>query len=288
MVYELNDVSVRLNGEEILQSVSCTLQEGKWISMIGHTGAGKSTFAKVMKGLIPFYRGEYTHNRQPLPRDGKGNMKVVPQIGYVFQYPEHQIFETTVYKELAFAPTMKGESPGKVEEAIKTVMGQLGLSAELLQEKPFQLSGGLKRLVAIASVLITEPELLILDEPTAGLDPINRTALLKQLKAWQREKNRTVLLISHQLDEVAEYSDEVMIFKRGRLLVHMEANELFLKHGEIVEQAGLPLPEPIQLLSLIERLSGRTLEPASCKEEDIMEQIRSVWQARERGLHNEG
>lgn len=237
MAYELNDVCVRINGEEILQSVSCTLQEGKWISIIGHTGAGKSTFAKVIKGLIPFYRGDYTHNRQPLPRDGKGNLKVVPQIGYVFQYPEHKIFETTVYNELAFAPKMKEESPEKLEEAIQMVMEQMKLSAELLHEKPFQLSGGLKRLVATASVLIAEPELLILDEPTAGLDPISRTSLLKQLKAWQGDKNRTVLFISHQLEDVAEYSDEVMIFKRGRLLVHLDVNELFLKNIAFMEQA---------------------------------------------------
>lgn len=286
MVYELNDVSVKLNGEEILQSVSCTLQEGKWISVIGHTGAGKSTFAKVVKGLIPFYTGEYTHDRQPLPRDSKGNMKAVPQIGYVFQYPEQQLFATTVYKELAFGLTMKGESPGKVEAAVKTVMQQLGLSADILQEKPFQLSGGLKRLVAIASVLITEPELLILDEPTAGLDSVHRTTLLRQLKAWQREKNRTVLLISHQLEEVADYSDEVMIFQKGRLLAHLEADELFLKHAALMEQAGLPLPEPVQLLRFIEGISGRTLKPASCREEDIMQLVRNVWQSR--GLHHEG
>ncbi len=286
MAYELNDVSVRINGEEILQAVSCTLQEGKWISIIGQTGAGKSTFAKVIKGLLPFYRGEYMHNREPLPRDRKGNMKIVPQIGYVFQYPEHQIFETTVYKELAFAPKMKGESPERLEEAIQMIMGQVGLSAELLQQSPFQLSGGLKRLVAIASVLIAEPELLILDEPTAGLDPVKRTALLKQLKAWQREKNRTVLFISHQLEDVAEYSDEVMIFKKGCLLAHMDANELFLKRTALMEQAGLPLPEPIQLLRMIEALSGRILEPTSCREEDIMQQVKLAWQSR--GIQNDG
>ncbi|MNC33171.1 Energy-coupling factor transporter ATP-binding protein EcfA2 [compost metagenome] len=236
--------------------------------------------------MIPFFKGEYTHNRQPLPRDSKGNMKVVSQIGYVFQFPEHQIFEKTVYKELTFASKVKGESPERLEEAIKMVMGQMGLSGDLLQENPFQLSGGLKRLVAIASVLIAEPELLILDEPTAGLDPMSKTALLKQLKAWQCEKNRTVLFISHQLEDVAEYSDEVMIFKKGRLLEHLDVNELFLKHIAFMEQAGLPLPEPIQLLRLIETISGRILEPVSCREEDIMQLVRSVWQSR--GLQNDG
>lgn len=286
MVYALNDVSVRINGEEILQSVNCNLQEGKWISIIGQTGAGKSTFAKMIKGLIPFYRGDYTHNQQPLPRDGKGSIKVVPQIGYVFQYPEQQFFETTVYKELAFAPKMKGVSPESQKEAIHRVSEQMGLSAELLEQNTFRLSGGLKRLVAIASVLIAEPELLILDEPTAGLDPMSRRALLKQLKIWQREKNRTVLFISHQLEDVAELSDEVMIFNKGCLSGHLNVNELFLKRTKLIEQAGLPLPEPIQLLKLIESISGRTLEPVSCKEEDIMQMVRSVWQSR--GQQNDG
>lgn len=280
MAYELNDVSVRINGEVILQPVSCTLEEGKWISIIGQTGAGKSTFAKVIKGLIPIYKGKYTHNQQPLPRDGKGNMKVVPQIGYVFQYPEQQMFEPTVYKELAFAPKMKGESPERLENAIQRVMEQMGFCAELLQQNPFQLNGGLKRLVAIASVLIAEPELLILDEPTTGLDPMSRNALLKQLKVWQGEKNRTVLFISHQLEDVAEYSDEVMVFKKGRLTLHCDVNELFLKRTKCMEQAGLPLPEPIQLLRIIEAISGQILEPASCREEDILQLVKSVWQTR--------
>lgn len=135
-------------------------------------------------------------------------------------------------------------------------------------------------------MLITEPELLILDEPTAGLDSVHRTALLRQLKAWQREKNRTVLLISHQLEEVADYSDEVMVFQKGRLLAHLEADELFLKRAALLEHAGLPLPEPIQLLRFIEGISGRTLKPESCREEDIMQLVRNVWKSR--GLHHEG
>ncbi|OBZ16195.1 cobalt transporter ATP-binding subunit [Bacillus sp. FJAT-27264] len=280
MVYALKDVSVSMNGREVLQSLSCTLQEGKWISVIGHNGAGKSTFAKLIKGLIPSFSGEYTFNQQPLPRDSKGNMRVVPKIGYVFQNPEQQIFETTVYKELAFAQKIKKGHTGDTKAEIESVMHQMGLSSDLLDASPYQLSGGQKRRVAIASVLIADPELLILDEPTAGLDPLSRIALLEQIKAWQRTKNRTVIFISHQMEDVAEYSDEVMIFNSGRLLVQMNANELFLQHTEFMKQAGLPLPEPVQLLKLIEELSGRIIEPASCREEDIMQQVRSVWQAR--------
>jgi energy-coupling factor transport system ATP-binding protein len=286
MAYELKDVSVSMNGREVLQSLSCRLEGGKWISVIGHNGAGKSTFAQLIKGLIPSFKGEYTFNQKSLPMDSKGNMKVVPQIGYVFQNPEQQIFETTVYKELAFAHKIRRNYIGDEKAAIESVMEQMGLSSDLLNQSPYQLSGGQKRRVAIASVLIADPEVLILDEPTAGLDPLSKAALLEEIKTWQRTKNRTVIFISHQMEDVAEYSDEVMIFNRGRLLVQMNVNELFLQHSEYMEQAGLPLPEPVQLLKLIEKLSGLIIEPASCREEDIMQQVRSVWQAR--GIQHDG
>ncbi|MEK3793548.1 ATP-binding cassette domain-containing protein [Paenibacillus sp. FSL R7-0204] len=277
MGYTLTDVSVRLDGRDILQSVSCHLQEGKWISLIGRSGAGKSTFAKVVKGLVPFNKGEYIQNGQPMPRDRHGRLKVVPQIGYVFQYPEQQLFAATVEQELAFALTMQGAPGTSVDQAIHAVMEQTGIPAALLPQNPFQLSGGLKRRVAIASVLIADPELLILDEPAAGLDPASRKGLLSRIRRWQEENGRTVLFISHQLEDVAEYSDEVILLHEGRLLGHYEVNELFLKGQEKMEQAGLPLPEPIQLLRLMEQLSRQRLEPASCREADIMERVRAVW-----------
>ncbi|WP_235191939.1 ATP-binding cassette domain-containing protein [Paenibacillus sp. FSL R7-277] len=280
MVYALQDVSVKMNGRDILESVSCTLQEGKWISVIGKSGAGKSTLAKVFKGLLPISNGEYTYRQQPLPRDPQGRLKAVPHIGYVFQYPEQQLFAATVYQELAFALSMRGESRANVEQAIRQVMEQLGLPAALLQQHPLQLSGGLKRLVAIASVLIAGPELLILDEPTAGLDHGNKNDLLRRLKSWQEEHKRTVLFLSHQLEDVAEYSDEVIIMGQGRLLGHWEANELFLKQADCMGQAGLPAPEPIQLLRIIEEVSGAKPRPASCREAEIFRMVNAIWQAR--------
>ncbi|MEK5478691.1 ATP-binding cassette domain-containing protein [Paenibacillus sp. FSL R5-0407] len=285
MAYELKQVSVSLAGREVLRDISCSLQEGKWISIIGPTGAGKSTFAKVIKGLIPAYKGEYTLHRQPLPGDSKGRMKAVREIGYVFQYPEQQIFETTVYKELTFGPKMLGHSRGRIEEALEPVLRQVGLPAEILSASPLVLSGGQKRRVAIASVLITDPKLLILDEPTAGLDPLSRHALLQMLREWQQANHRTVLFISHQMEDVAEYSDEVMVFHEGQLLGHSDPGTLFMKNTEILRRAGLPLPEPVQLLRLVEELSGRTIEVDSCRERDIFDKVRLVWEAR--GLHHD-
>lgn len=284
MAYELNRVSVSFAGRKVLRDVSCTLQEGKWISIIGPTGAGKSTFAKIIKGLIPSYEGEYTLHGQPLPRDSKERMKAVREIGYVFQYPEQQLFETTVYKELTFGPKMLGHSPSRIEEALEPVLKQVGLPTELLPSSPLVLSGGQKRRVAIASVLITDPELLILDEPTAGLDPLSRRSLLQMLREWQQMNQRTVLFISHQMEDVAEYSDEVMVLHEGQLLGHSDPGTLFMKNADILKRAGLPLPESVQLLKLVEQLSGLTIEVESCREQDIFDQVRLVWEAR--SLHH--
>lgn len=280
MVYQLNNVSVHYSNQVALQNVSCTIQEGKWISIIGQTGAGKSTFAKVLKGLIPTIDGDYLIQHKPVNRDAKGQIKVVPEIGFVFQYPEHQLFETTVQKELAFAPKQLGFSNEKITEAIGRILPQLGLSEEILPLPPFQLSGGHKRRIAIASVLMMNPKVLIVDEPTASLDPASRVTMLQLLRKWQQQDKRTLIFISHQMEDVAEYSDEVMVFHAGQLMGHCDTSTLFLEQSQMLEDLGLLLPEPVQLLKLVEELSGRKIEVASCREEDIINKIMPIWNAR--------
>ncbi|MNZ27859.1 Energy-coupling factor transporter ATP-binding protein EcfA2 [compost metagenome] len=281
MVYELQNLSVNYDDHAALRSISCTIQEGKWISVIGQTGAGKSTFVKVLKGLIPSFDGNYMIDDQPVIRDTKGRLKVIPEIGFVFQYPEHQLFETSVYKELAFGAKLQGYSNQQITEAIDSILPQVGLSEEILSYAPFQLSGGQKRRVAVASVMMMNPKLLILDEPTAGLDPLSRAALLQYLQQWQKQdKSRTIIFISHQLDDVAEYSDEVMVFHKGQLKGHFNACKLFLDKNELLEELGLSLPEPVQLLKLVEQLCGRKIEVDSCKEREIFDKIMPIWHAR--------
>jgi len=236
----------------------------------------------VLKGLIPSIEGEYWINQQPVHRDAKGQLKVVSEIGFVFQYPEHQLFETTVYKELAFGSNQQGATRQQIAEAIKNILPKVGLSEEILPLNPFQLSGGEKRRVAIASVLMMNPKLLILDEPTAGLDPASQVALLNLLKAWQQQGNHTILFVSHQMDDVAEYSDEVIVFHKGQLRGHYDTRTLFLEQMQLLAEVGLSLPEPIQLLKLVEELSGHKIEVASCREQDIFDVIMPIWNSRGR------
>lgn len=281
MVYQLSQVSVQYADQEVLHRVSCTIEEGKWISVIGQTGAGKSTFVKVLKGLIPHLEGAYTIDQQPVYRDAKGQLKVIPDIGFVFQYPEHQLFETTVYKELAFGMKLQGYSDQQIMENIQRVLPQVGLPEEILPMAPFQLSGGQKRRVAIASVLLMEPPLLIVDEPTAGLDPSSRSALLQLLSNWQQQQpHRTLIFVSHHMEDVAEYSDEIFLFHQGHLLGQYDPTILFLEQPQVVEEAGLSLPEPVQLLHVFEELSGQKIEVHSCREEDIMRAIMPIWKSR--------
>lgn len=281
MVYKLSHVSVHYSDQEALHQVSCTIEEGKWISVIGQTGAGKTSFVKVLKGLVPHIEGAYTIDQQPVQRDAKGQLKVIKDIGFVFQYPEHQLFETTVHKELAFGMKQQGSSDQQIMERIQAILPLVGLPEEILSMAPFQLSGGQKRRVAIASVLMMECKMLIVDEPTAGLDPISRTAMLQLLKNWQQQQpNRTLIFVSHQMEDVAEYSDEILLFHRGHLLGQYDPVALFLGQPQVVEEAGLSLPEPVQLLNLFEELSGRKIEVHSCREEDIMRAILPIWNTR--------
>lgn len=273
MAYKLENISVKFDNRSILDNVSCTIEENKWIGVVGRTGAGKSTFVQVLKGLLSF-EGNYYIDGKLLEKDFKGNIRPVPEIGVVFQYPEQQLFETTVYKELAFGLKLLGHSKKEMDEAIHTILPKTGLSKELLELPPFQLSGGQKRRIAIASILLMKPKVLIADEPTAGLDPISRLEMLQLFKSWQQETGGTILLISHNMEDVAEYADEVLVFHDGQLRAQLAAKRLFLEKSEVLEEAGLMLPESLEALKLVEQMLGQKIEVADCKEETVLEALR--------------
>lgn len=273
MGYELRNVTVTVENRSILKNITCTIEDGKWIAAVGQTGAGKSTFVQLLKGLISF-EGDYFVHHKPVEKDSKGTIRALAEVGIVFQYPEHQLFETTIYKELAFGLKMLGYTTKEIDDAIHSILPKLGLTKEMLELPPFQLSGGQKRRVVIASILLMKPKLLIVDEPTAGLDPVSHLDMLQLFKSWQHETEGTILFVSHKIEDVAEYADEVLVFHQGELRAHLETACLFLDNPQLLEQAGLVLPEAVQALQLVEQKIGKKIKVASCKEQDILEALR--------------
>ncbi|MFJ5788831.1 ATP-binding cassette domain-containing protein [Lysinibacillus sp. NPDC093197] len=279
MGYELKNVTVEYDNQTALKNISCSIADGKWVAIIGKTGAGKSTFVQLFKGLVDFI-GEYRLHNNLITLNGKGQKKDLQEIGYVFQYPEHQFFETTVYKELAFGLKQIGQSEKEIRASISAILPKVGLDETILTLAPFQLSGGQKRRVAIASIILMQPKLLILDEPTAGLDPISKSTLLDFLKEWQLETNHTVLFVTHQMQDVAEYADEVIVLHEGEVQAHLNTNQLFLQQAHIVTRAGLTMPEQLQLLKVVEQLLGEKIAVANCKEQTIFNAVKPYLQFR--------
>ncbi|MFJ7666450.1 ATP-binding cassette domain-containing protein [Lysinibacillus sp. NPDC097195] len=277
MGYQLKNVTVKYNEKIALNNISCAIEDGKWIAVIGKTGAGKSTFVQLLKGLVDF-QGEYRLHNKPVKVSEKGKSPALQDIGYVFQYPEHQFFETTVYKELAFGLKLLGQSEKAIKASIFAMLAKVGLDETILTLAPFQLSGGQKRRVAIASILLMQPKLLILDEPTAGLDPISKLSILHFLKEWHLETKCTVLFVTHQMEDVAEYADEVIVMQGGELQGHLNTNQLFLQQSHILSTAGLKTPDHLRLLNIVEQLIGEKIAVANCKEQTIFTAVKPYLQ----------
>lgn len=236
-VYEiaaLNDVSLEIGNHE-------------FIGIIGHTGSGKSTLIQHLNGLILATSGKILYNDQNI-YDKDFSMRTLRQkVGLVFQYPEHQLFESDVFSDVCFGPKNQGLSEEEVKERAIEALGQVGVKPELFKKSPFELSGGQKRRVAIAGVLAMHPEVLILDEPTAGLDPKGRDQILDQLKKLYEERNITIILVSHSMEDVAKYVNRLIVMDGGKVKYDDEPREVFAKHREL-EKIGLRAPEVTYLM----------------------------------------
>lgn len=238
-----------------LHDINLKIEDGQLIGIIGHTGSGKSTLIQLLNGLIRASSGQVLfHGKNIYDPDFK--MKELRgKVGLVFQYPEYQLFETTVLRDAAFGPKNQGlseeEAVRKAQDALMTV----GLTEQYWQMSPFELSGGQKRRVAIAGVLAMEPEVLILDEPTAGLDPRGRDELFAQIQKMHREKHMTVMLVSHSMEDVADYAQRIIVLDQGRILYDGTPREVFAHYKEL-EQAGLAAP---QVTYLMHELQARGL-----------------------------
>ncbi len=238
-----------------LHDINLKIEDGQLIGIIGHTGSGKSTLIQLLNGLIRASSGQVLfHGKNIYDPDFK--MKELRgKVGLVFQYPEYQLFETTVLRDAAFGPKNQGlseeEAVRKAQDALMTV----GLTEQYWQMSPFELSGGQKRRAAIAGVLAMEPEVLILDEPTAGLDPRGRDELFVQIQKMHREKHMTVMLVSHSMEDVADYAQRIIVLDQGRILYDGTPREVFAHYKEL-EQAGLAAP---QVTYLMHELQARGL-----------------------------
>ena len=233
---------------QALDDVCLQIPDGQFVGIIGHTGSGKSTLMQHLNGLIRATSGHIYFNGEDI-YDKEYNMKQLrSRVGLVFQYPEHQLFETDVFKDVCFGPKNLGLEKKEVELRAYAALRQVGLEEEFFYQSPFELSGGQKRRVAIAGVLAMKPEVLILDEPTAGLDPKGREDILHQIKKLQQETGMTILLVSHSMEDVAEYVDRILVMNRGKVMLDGTPKEVFSHYREL-EEVGLAAPQVTYILN---------------------------------------
>jgi energy-coupling factor transport system ATP-binding protein len=235
-----------------IDEVSFTVQKGDFIGIIGHTGSGKSTLMQHLNGLLKQTAGEVWINGRDIRGKGVNIRDVRFEVGLVFQYSEHQLFEETVAKDIAFGPKNMGLPAEEIAERVLRAAEYMGVHESWLQRSPFDLSGGQKRRVALAGVIAMEPQILILDEPAAGLDPHGREKVLTSICDYHKKAGTTVILVSHSMEDIVKYASKVLVMNRGGIFCYEETDKVFARAGEITE-IGLGVP---QITRLCERLRG--------------------------------
>ncbi len=225
-----------------LEDVSFTVERGEFIGIIGHTGSGKSTLMQQLNGLLKPTSGKILLDGKDIWSDKKLTRQARFRVGLVFQYPEYQLFEETVYKDIAFGPKNMGLKEDEIDRRVREAAATVGLTEEQLQVSPFDLSGGQKRRVAIAGVIAMEPEVLILDEPTAGLDPKGREEILQNIEDYRRTHNATIMMVSHSMDDVARLTDRLLVLNGSHLAMDGTPAEVFARAEELVNM-GLSIPQ---------------------------------------------
>ncbi len=247
MAIKLKDVTHVYNPEspfekEALSDVSLHIPKGQFVGLIGHTGSGKSTLIQHLNGLMKptsgtiYINGKDIHSKEIELKD------IRQEVGLVFQYPEYQLFEMSIYKDVAFGPKNMGLSEEEIKERVNTALAMVNIKEEMFEKSPFELSGGQKRRVAIAGVLAMKPDILILDEPTAGLDPKGREEILDQISQMHKTLGITVILVSHSMEDVARYVDRLVVMEKGKIVLDGKPREVF-NHIDQLESIGLAAPQ---------------------------------------------
>ena len=239
--------------KKALDNVSFSVEKGEMIGIIGHTGSGKSTLVQHLNGLFKPTSGKVLINEKDIWENKKSVRNARFTVGLCFQYPEYQLFESTVYRDIAFGPKNMGLSDSEIDERVRKAADIVGLGEDRLERSPFDLSGGMKRRAAIAGVIALEPEVLILDEPTAGLDPAGRQTIVNMIENYRKNTGRTVIMISHSMDDVAKFCDRVLVMNEGRIELFDTVKKVFAD-SSMLDSMGLGVPQVTQvLLKLKER-----------------------------------
>ncbi len=254
-----------------LNDVSLTIPDGQFIGLIGHTGSGKSTLVQHLNGLLAPTSGHIYYNGEDIHDKDFSKKKLRSKVGLVFQYPEHQLFETDVFTDVCFGPKNLGLDRKETELRAFEALKQVGLPDDCFYQPPFDLSGGQKRRAAIAGVLAMKPEVLVLDEPTAGLDPGGRDEILNLVASIRRERGITVILVSHSMDDVAEYVDRILVMNRGSICYDGEPKQVFVHKAEL-EDMGLSVPQVTEIMYML-REAGWPVDTAATTVEEAKREI---------------
>ena len=236
--------------KKAVKDINLSVNEGEVIGLIGHTGSGKSTFAQMLNGLIRPTSGQVLLDGRDIWENPKEIRKIRFRVGMVFQYPEYQLFDETVYKDISFGPRNKGMNGDEIDKTVRIAAKFVGLSDKLLQKSPFDLSGGEKRRAAIAGVIAMDPDVLVLDEPTAGLDPKGRDLLLAQIMQYHNERKNTIFIVSHSMEDISRIADRIMVMNKGNLEMFDTPRKVF-SEVEKLESMGLRVPQVTKIMMLL-------------------------------------
>ena len=243
-----------------VEDMNLSVMDGEFLGIIGHTGSGKSTLIQHLNGLLKPTSGRILLQGKDIWAEPKKIRDVRFQVGLVFQYPEYQLFEETVYKDIAFGPKNMGLDEEDIDRRVRSAAAFVGLTEAMLDKSPFELSGGQKRRVAIAGVIAMEPKVLVLDEPTAGLDPQGRDAILAQIQAYHRAKGAAVVLVSHSMEEIARNVDRIVVLSGGQVYMEGTPEKVFARAHEL-EQVGLDVPQVTKIAAAL-RARGMDVDTA--------------------------
>lgn len=257
--------------KKALSDINLEIEDGQFIGIIGHTGSGKSTLIQHLNGLIKSSSGEIYYNGENIYQEGYSMRKLRSKVGLVFQYPEHQLFEIDVFTDVCFGPKNQGLSKEEAEARAKEALQQVGLKEKYYKKSPFELSGGQKRRVAIAGILAMHPEVLILDEPTAGLDPKGRDDILDQIAKLHKERKITVILVSHSMEDVAKYVDRIIVMNKGKVMFDDSPKGVF-QHYQELEAIGLAAPQVTYVVKELKK-QGWDIDTAATTVEEAKQAI---------------